>query len=142
MTDPALDPNPYRTPPRQGAPEAAHERELAPVWFRAGLLLTLAVGVFPFVVALIGAAVGELPPPTEWLAYQGHHGPWHHQGVLKELILAPMMELFLFGLVSAPLSLVLAPFRGRRIIRHLGGLGALQLALFVAQMFLLYWIVD
>jgi hypothetical protein len=102
-------------------------------------LLTVSFGGLPFVLYFLERTVGSLPTSEVWYAAGTNHGPWRHSPEALT-IYYPVLVLLIATLI---MSLTRGTKDKKISIFGLGGLLLVgQIALLVAQMLLLTWLID
>jgi len=102
-------------------------------------LLTIVLGVLPFIIYGIERKYGLLPTSEEWYAAGTNHGPWRW-GLESFLIYYPILIL----LIATVLTFLFRGIKGKSW--NLIAIGTLlvlvQIGILFAQMYFLTWTID
>jgi hypothetical protein len=114
------------------------------------LIITLLIGVPPFVLYGSARLTGELPSYQEWLSYHGNHGPWSPPRTLVpwwalwkgDLIVNSSWLLVVLSVVTFLLSIILGLNAStKRFLTFIKGIGLVLLQLLWVYMIMLtmFW---
>jgi hypothetical protein len=117
------------------------------------LIITLLVGVTPFVLYGSARLTGELPSFQEWLSSGDNHGPWSPPRFIApwwmtwrtDLIVNPVFLLVVLSIVTFLSSIILGLTAStKRFLNFIKGIGLVLLQLFGACMIILtmFWTMD
>jgi hypothetical protein len=102
-------------------------------------LMSVVLGGLPFLIYLVERNLGSLPTSESWYATGANHGPWRN-GAEGLTIYYPLIVLLVVTVVAFASRGV--KDKQRSLIAFGLFLVIIQLAILVAQMYLLTWTVD